>query len=301
MSLFVHPENQKILWNIINGNPFIIRYFETKPPIEKENWFKKSIEEFYIRIQGQGKEINPQELNNLNKEFLTNMIQSVHIQNPQFTAHNSSNIQNHESTQNSINTPPVINDSKEEIFNKQFQMRQQEYDNMLKRKMPEEIDFREVSKDENKDINELLERERRERQELMKPIPKTNKLNIQESNNIKLEAVDLEVNKEKKNVSWSNELKQETIEKQFELQKSEMYSMRLHIIDLTKQLEEVVKRISSLEKENKEGKQKMNEIPMHNVSKYANLEENEKKTETMDIKSNDQEVLIEDVNTDSDV
>ena len=301
MSLFVHPENQKILWNIINGNPFIIRYFETKPPIEKENWFKKSIEEFYIRIHGQGKEINPQELNNLNKEFLTNMIQSVHIQNPQFTAHNSSNIQNHESTHHSINTPPVINDSKEEIFNKQFQMRQQEYDNMLKRKMPEEIDFREVSKDENKDINELLERERRERQELMKPIPKTNKLNIQESNNIKLEAVDLEVNKEKKNVSWSNELKQETIEKQFELQKSEMYSMRLHIIDLTKQLEEVVKRISSLEKENKEGKQKMNEIPMHNVSKYANLEENEKKTETMDIKSNDQEVLIEDVNTDSDV
>lgn len=301
MSLFVHPENQKILWNIINGNPFIIRFFETKPPIEKEIWFKKSIEEFYIRIQGQGKEINPQELNNLNKEFLTNMIQSVHIQNPQFTAHNSSNIQNHESTHHSINTPPVINDSKEEIFNKQFQMRQQEYDNMLKRKMPEEIDFREVSKDENKDINELLERERRERQELMKPIPKTNKLNIQESNNIKLEAVDLEVNKEKKNVSWSNELKQETIEKQFELQKSEMYSMRLHIIDLTKQLEEVVKRISSLEKENKEGKQKMNEIPMHNVSKYANLEENEKKTETMDIKSNDQEVLIEDVNTDSDV
>ena len=301
MSLFVHPENQKILWNIINGNPFIIRYFETKPPIEKENWFKKSIEEFYIRIQGQGKEINPQELNNLNKEFLTNMIQSVHIQNPQFTAHNSSNIQNHESMHHSINTPPVINDSKEEIFNKQFQMRQQEYDNMLKRKIPEEIDFREVSKDENKDINELLERERRERQELMKPIPKTNKLNIQESNNIKLEAVDLEVNKEKKNVSWSNELKQETIEKQFELQKSEMYSMRLHIIDLTKQLEEVVKRISSIEKENKEGKQKMNEIPMHNVSKYANLEENEKKTETMDIKSNDQEVLIEDVNTDSDV
>jgi hypothetical protein len=301
MSLFVHPENQKILWNIINGNPFIIRYFETKPPIEKENWFKKSIEEFYIRIHGQGKEINPQELNNLNKEFLTNMIQSVHIQNPQFTAHNSSNIQNHESTHHSINTPPVINDSKDEIFNKQFQMRQQEYDNMLKRKIPEEIDFREVSKDENKDINELLERERRERQELMKPIPKTNKLNIQESNNIKLEAVDLEVNKEKKNVSWSNELKQETIEKQFELQKSEMYSMRLHIIDLTKQLEEVVKRISSLEKENKEGKQKMNEIPMHNVSKYANLEGNEKKTETMDIKSNDQEVLIEDVNTDSDV
>ena len=48
MALFVHPENQKILWNIINGNPFIIRYFESQPQQAKEMWFKQSIEDFYF-------------------------------------------------------------------------------------------------------------------------------------------------------------------------------------------------------------------------------------------------------------
>ena len=208
MALFVHPENQIILWNIINGNPFIIRYFEAKPPQSKETWFKQSIEDFYTRLQG--KHIDPNELNNLNKEALTSMIQSVHLQNPQYTAHNSSQYtpqQEHVSTpqqysttnepmnmmthSNTINTPGIVKDNKEDIFNKQFQMRQQEYDTMLQRKTPNEIDFRETSKDENKDINELLERERREREELMKPVQQTNKLSIDStnSNNITLEAV----------------------------------------------------------------------------------------------------------------
>ena len=169
MSLFVHPENQKIIWNIINGNPYIIRYFESKPQQEKEEWFRKSIEDFYTRIQG--KEIDPNQLNILNKEVLTSMIQSVHLQNPQYTAHNSTPPVNIPPTQqpiqqpthdsmnmmtyaNTINTPTIVKDSKEDIFNKQFQMRQQEYDTMLQRKTPQEINFRETSNDENKDINE---------------------------------------------------------------------------------------------------------------------------------------------------
>ena len=293
MALFVHPENQKILWNIINGNPFIIRYFESQPQQAKEMWFKQSIEDFYSKIQG--KEINPQELNNINKEALTSMIQSVHLQNPQFSAHNSSIPYQQQEPQNTIyniNTPHVIKDDKQEIFNKQFQMRQNEYDSMLQRKVPAEIDFREVSNDENKDINELLERERREREELMRPMQQTNKINIQEDNNIKLETVDLEEPKKKKNVSWNSESNISNMNELFEIQKSEMYSMRLHIIDLTKQLEEMGKRILNLEKSNEEDKKVNNDPPTHNISKYANLEENttEKKEKN--------EVLVEDV-TDS--
>ena len=293
MALFVHPENQKILWNIINGNPFIIRYFESQPQQAKEMWFKQSIEDFYSKIQG--KEINPQELNNINKEALTSMIQSVHLQNPQFSAHNSSIPYQQQEPQNTIyniNTPHVIKDDKQEIFNKQFQMRQNEYDSMLQRKVPAEIDFREVSNDENKDINELLERERREREELMRPMQQTNKINIQEDNNIKLETVDLEEPKKKKSVSWNSESNISNMNELFEIQKSEMYSMRLHIIDLTKQLEEMGKRILNLEKSNEEDKKVNNDPPTHNISKYANLEENttEKKEKN--------EVLVEDV-TDS--
>lgn len=302
MSLFVHPENQKILWNIINGNPFIIRYFEARPQKEKEAWFRKSIEEFYTRIQD--KEIDTQELNHLNKELLTNMIQSVHIQSPQFTAHNSSYIQppdtssyqESQNTMHAINTPPIIKDSKQEVFNTQFQTRQQEYDNMIHRKTPEEIDFREVSKDENKDINELLDRERRNREELMKPIQPVNKINIQETNNIKLEAVELEESKEKKNVSWDHGEKYENINELLEIQKSEMYSMRLHIIDLTNKFEEMKTHISRLETHKEENKQ------TYNISKYANLEESVKNNSTVistiiDTK-NDPDVLVEDVTSD---
>ena len=227
MALFVHPENQKILWNIINGNPFIIRYFESRPHHIKETWFKQSIEEFYKKIQGI--KIDPSELNNLNKEVLTSMIQDVHLNNPDYSAHNSSNTQtNSNNTQNqqwhqsqpsqyqqfnpynamnTINTPQLTSDNKEEIFKKQFQMRQQEYENMFQRKVPADINFRDTTTDENKDVNELLEREKREREELMKPIQQNNKINIQGDNNIKIEAVEIPEPKDKKSVTWSNENK----------------------------------------------------------------------------------------------
>jgi hypothetical protein len=319
MSLFVHPENQKILWNIINGNPFIIRYFENKPPQTKELWFKQSIEDFYTRVQG--KHIDPNELNNLNKEALTSMIQSVHLQNPQYTAHNSSQYtpqQEHVSTpqqysttnepmnmmthSNTINTPGIVKDNKEDIFNKQFQMRQQEYDTMLQRKIPNEIDFREKSSDEHKDINELLERERKEREELMKPIQQTNKLSIDStnSNNITLEAIELQESKEKKSVSWNTETSKDNWSELFEVQKSEMYSMRLHIIELSKQLEETKTRLINIETQLQENNRnkiptKEENKPQHHISKYANLEENTKSN-----KITDDTVLVEDVNTDSD-
>jgi len=329
MSLFVHPENQKIIWNIINGNPYIIRYFESKPQQEKEEWFRKSIEDFYTRIQG--KEIDPNQLNILNKEVLTSMIQSVHLQNPQYTAHNSTPPVNIPPTQqpiqqptqqpiqqpiqqpthdpmnmmtyaNTINTPTIVKDSKEDIFNKQFQMRQQEYDTMLQRKTPQEINFRETSNDENKDINELLERERRDREELMKPIQQTNKLNIDpsNSNNIKLETVELQEPKEKKSVSWNTESPKSNLDELVEVQKSEMYSMRLHIIDMTKQLEETNKRLSRVEtllqkEETNNDSEKNQEKPQHHVSKYANLEENPTNTSIKD-----ETVFVEDVDSDSD-
>jgi len=315
MSLFVHPENQKILWNIINGNPFIIRYFEAKPHQSKENWFKQSIEDFYTRLQG--KNIDPNDLNNLNKEALTSMIQSVHIQNPQYTAHNSSQYtsqapqenqpitpqypptqgtMNTMSYSNTINTPELVKENKEDIFNKQFQTRQHEYDTILQRKIPQEIDFREKSSDEHKDINELLERERRDREELMKPVQQTNKLSIgsTDSNNITLEAIELQESKEKKSVSWNTETSNENWVELFEVQKSEMYSMRLHIIELTNQLDKTNARLVEVEKHLQETTPNKNleeeDKPQHHISKYANLEEIKK----------DDTVLVEDVNTDSD-
>ena len=285
MSLFVHPENQKILWNIVSRNPFIIRYFETKPPQAKEIWFKQSIQDFYTRLHG--KQIDPNELNNLNKEALTGMIQSVHLQNPQYTSQTSSQpisrqesnthgTMNTMSYADTINTPELVKENKGDIFNKQFQTRQHEYDTMLQRKIPQEIDFREKSSDEHKDINELLERERREREELMKPVQQTNKLNIDstDNNNITLEAIELQGPKEKKSVSWNTETSNEKWVEMFEVQKSEMYSMRLHIIELSKQLEETKTRLINMETQLQENiPNKIHKKDNHHISKSANLEE----------------------------
>ena len=318
MALFVHPENQKILWNIINGNPFIIRYFESRPPHIKETWFKQSIEEFYKKIQG--RKIDPSELNNLNKEVLTSMIQNVHLNNPEYSAHNSSNIEtntnnthnqqlnqsqpyqyqqnNSYNTMNNINTPPLTNESKEDIYNKQFQMRQQEYDNMFQRKVPAEINFRDSTVDENKDINELLEREKRDREELMKPVQQNNKINIQGDNNITIEAVEIPDPKDKKSVKWSNDNKMGNMQELFEVQKSEMYSMRLHIIELTKQLDETNKRLSGLESQLQQTTNQITEKQPYVTSKYATLDEN-KTTDTSSHNTDTYEVLVETVESDN--
>jgi hypothetical protein len=319
MALFVHPENQKILWNIINGNPFIIRYFESRPPHIKETWFKQSIEEFYKKIQG--RKIDPAELNNLNKELLTSMIQDVHMNNPEYSAHNSSNIQtnsnnmhnqqwhqsqpyqypqnNQYNAMNTINTPQLTSENKEEIFKKQFQMRQQEYESMFQRNVPAEINFRDTTVDENKDVNELLEREKREREELMKPIQQNNKINIQGDNNIKIEAVELPEPKDKKSVTWSNDNKMGNIQELFEVQKSEMYSMRLHIIELTKQLDETNKRISGLELQLQQTNVPTTEKQQYVTSKYANLDEN-KGTSVSNQSTDTPMVFVETVESDSD-
>lgn len=295
MALFVHPENQKILWNIINGNPFIIRYFESRPSHIKEAWFKQSIEEFYKKIQD--RKIDPSELNNLNKEVLTSMIQDVHLSNPEYSAHNSSNTQTTSNNQqpqyvrpnqyqqnqyqqnnpynvtNMINTPALTSENKEEIFQNQFKMRQQEYENMFQHKVPNEINFRDTIVDENKDVNELLEREKRERDELLKPIQQNDKINIQSDNNITIEAVELHEPKDKKSVTWGNDNKTSNLQELLEVQKSEMYSMRLHLIELTKQLDETNKRLSGLELQIPRTNVETIEKQPYVTSKYVNLDE----------------------------
>ena len=70
-------------------------------------------------------------------------------------------------------------------------------------------------------------------------------------------------------MSWNNEGNANNVAELLEVHKSEMYSMRLHIIDLTTKLEETNKRILQLESlvENTD----KNEPSSHNVSKYANF------------------------------
>jgi hypothetical protein len=73
MSIYVDPENQKLLWNIINTNPYLTNIFAKYHPSQKTNWFKSIIEHFYK--QNQDKPINELDLHQMNKDTLAYMIQ----------------------------------------------------------------------------------------------------------------------------------------------------------------------------------------------------------------------------------
>lgn len=69
MSLFIHPENQKILWNVISSSP----QFQMVP--QKEIWFKDIIQDFYNKTSHI--QINAEGLQILNKETIVYMLERM--------------------------------------------------------------------------------------------------------------------------------------------------------------------------------------------------------------------------------
>ena len=169
MSLLVHPENQRLLWDIINNNPFVVQFFQTNIHIKKEQWFKTVMEHFYNTYQG--KSIDKNELNQLNREVLTYMIQNLHSMIPptQPTTQTPSN-----PIQNTIVTPPIPENNREEMYKNQFLQKQQEYSALFDKKPPPEINFGETEKDiAILNMDELIQKQQAERDAYMNlhPMP----------------------------------------------------------------------------------------------------------------------------------
>ena len=184
MSALIHPENQKIIWNIINSNIYVNDFFQTHTNVSKDKWFRSIIEKFYM--QNEGRNLSIDELNNLNKDVLTFMVKSIHSippqqsqpppqqpqpQPPSPSAYDNLN-QNVYSPQ--IQTPPYIPNNIAEQNNRQFEEKKQEYEQMYAKPVPPEVDFREKEKDtiiENMD--ELINKHLSEREEQLKELRPT--------------------------------------------------------------------------------------------------------------------------------
>ena len=241
MALLIHKENQKILWNIINNNPYIINHFVSQSPSSKENWFKQSMQICYEKYKTVSIP-NTNYLNNINKEVLSYMINSIKNKNDSKPV----------LEQNMIQTPEIIKDNKADIYNNEFNSRQEEYNNMFKREMPKDIDFSEKETDSPlTSMDELVKRELENREKIFKettfgyPVT-TPKLNIDNNNNIKIDSIELQSEtKDKKSVSWT--LPSNDINEMLAVQKSEIYSLRLLIIELTNRIEKLEK--GNIEKE----------------------------------------------------
>ena len=222
MALYVVKENQELLWNIINNNTFVHQYFTKIGTDKKPGWFRDIISKFYEQSQGQKLTIT--DLHNINKSTIAYMIDDIRKEEsktiPGYVDTDSFRFQS-----NGIYTPPMETDNRKEMYASQFDQRQQEYHNMMEKKPPKEIDFREKSNEDAAltNMDELMKQQllQRERElDIYKPASaalvdeQPASLKIDNSSNIQIEMEEIDDVEEvkmtvdipptKKSVSWED-------------------------------------------------------------------------------------------------
>jgi len=177
MSSYIHPENQELLWKIINKNPYINEMFSKLYPVERSTWFKSIIEKFYERIGN--RYISTENLNLINKETLSYMIKYSQTVNTHQLLPESNQNMAYRQQQPQMQQPqqkqqqPVYNSytndlpspKREEKIIQMASQYEKEYKTMLEKKEPEPLDFKEKIEDTAiKNMEELVEKHKRERE-----------------------------------------------------------------------------------------------------------------------------------------
>jgi hypothetical protein len=184
MSLYIQSENQQMLWGIVNRTAYISNFFSPHQIEHKEQWFKAVIRMFYEQYKDHNLDINS--LQELNRNTIAYMIKSINDRMqtaaPQISTpseiHPAANQQ--QSYMSPITTPtnqysPVPLTSRDPMqqsnanhsqLNAQFNQRQQDYQSLLEKKAPAEIDFRDSVKDEAiSNMDELIQSHIKSREE----------------------------------------------------------------------------------------------------------------------------------------
>jgi len=251
MSLLVHPENQQLIWDITNNNQFVVQFFQSNTHIKKEQWFRAVMEHFYNTYKG--KQIDKNELNQLNKEVITYMIQSLQNMAPR-KLEPEPKPEPALPTYTNIPTPPIPENNREEQYRQQFMQKQQEYKTLLDKSKPAALDFREKDKDVAiSNMEELIQKQMQERNAYMNlhPLPSqsvqpvTNNLyqfppqQIQPAKNaVPPENIQLipESTINKSQVKSSDDITSKQLLELLTEQKSEISSLKTMILNLSNQL-----------------------------------------------------------------
>jgi len=201
MSLFIHSENQKLLWNIINKTEHFQRFFHPGSQFDPNLWFRNIIQSFYQ--QNQSRINNSAELNQLNRIVITHMVENLkgklEIREPSTINHNSIGSQ---FTRNSYV------ESKEDIYNRQFKERQQQYNSLLEKPKPPIVNFGDTIKDEViSNMDEVMKAHMKQREEELQSLVPNKGLVIDKQNDIDIHNTILTIEsndeKTKKSVTWA--------------------------------------------------------------------------------------------------
>lgn len=224
MSLFIHPQNQSLLWNIIS-NMDITKTIFLEGSTQKSIWFKNIIEEFYIKHYGRNLSLD--ELRELNRQAIAHMMENLK------TMYKSSPRQRLVHAQ--VEPQTIYSRSAPQEYNEQFDRRQKEYETMVKKPLPPEVNFSENIKDEPiSNMEELIRQQQQMREYEISSIqgpgptvqvPINNNITIHKEENVAVQP-DKEIDEIKgKRVSWSDEL---TIQQDLNLIKdqiADLYTM----------------------------------------------------------------------------
>jgi hypothetical protein len=176
MALFIQPENQNILWEMVNKLPLCNTVF----PISgngsqfKEQWFREIIQECYYSIP---QNITRNDLYKINRDVLSRMMKSL----VSLSSKNTANIIEHGNNR-------VDNRGNNRVeLNKQSDFVSQ-YNSMFEIQKPKPIDFSEkIDDDVITNMSELIENQRKMREleiqefsSVIKPVDslQNNKINI---------------------------------------------------------------------------------------------------------------------------
>lgn len=261
MSLFIHNKNQELLWGVINKTQLFQLVFAYSKNNEPEMWFKAHIQKYYQPIQHINLTI--EDLNTCNHEIIAIMLnnlksfsenvgqqsppQQQQSNQPQYQYQQPQQQANQHQHQYQQPQLPHSVENKQELYSRQFNERQKEYELMNAKPSPPIPDINDNIKDEAiSNMDELIKLHMQQREAEMRqfttlpvaPPPtfensfRPTNLKIAETNeNIRLipDAVINDTDKPRKNVSWSddnsNEKFYQDLHKEFDELKGEVLNI----------------------------------------------------------------------------
>jgi len=174
MSLFIHAENQKLLWETINKSPLLQHPKFNTNPNQKSEWFREIVKQVYYSIPAyEIRNLTRDELQQYNRSAIKTMLASLNrgggIGGPPAPTNYPNNPVGQPARPVSILKEPVTEFSRNMVkkneFQEQFSNRQKEYETMFQKPLPKEINFSEDMDDGViTNMEELIQKQKRQRE-----------------------------------------------------------------------------------------------------------------------------------------
>ena len=206
---YIHPENQKLLWNTIQKTPIFNNLGS-----QQTQWFKSVIQHFYEEYPNAKTIKTKDELQTINRATISFMVNSLKDMFQPKQTPTSLSQPNYGNT-----SLPSTSGSNERVsyYNDQFNNRQKEYESMNAKPLPPSNDIvsEKISDEAITNMDELIRQQMEQRELELKMYgqsPMSKKISINEDVQIPINAViHAELNNEiveerpKRNVSWKDE------------------------------------------------------------------------------------------------